>query len=181
MLLMLFVGCGKEVAVEEPTPPTSEVVSEVVSEEVSEIVSEEPSEVVSEEVSEEPEIVDGVQKVYCENYEELYASLKDVDEPVVVVFDFFSPEKGQSILYNGAHYTIERDFLMDVTTTDKVVKKIYSTAENVMIFDYSENGICEWGVSLDFTGTDVEIPIIIVYEDGSEETITVYITKEWEG
>lgn len=35
-------------------------------------------------------------------------------------------------------------------------------------------------IYINSTGTDMEIPITITYEDGTEGSITVYITKEWE-
>lgn len=177
MLLMLFVGCGKEVAVEEPAPSTSEVVSEEVSEPVSEPISEE---VVSEEVSEETEIVDGVQMVYYENYAELSAYLESLEEPVVLVYNFNYSDKGQAILYDGAHYTVEEEFAVNVKTSGNV-SGMHSTAENVRINNYDIEGIDIWSIVNGTTCVDMEIPIVITYEDGSEENITVYITKEWEG
>lgn len=182
MLLMVLAGCGKEVAEENSTPPASEVVSEVVSEKVSEPASEEPSEVVSEEVSEPAseasEIFDGVQMVYYETYEELIPFFDTVEEPVVAIYYFAYPEKGQAILYDGAHYTVEENFAITVRASN-VIKNVTSTAGSVQITNYEYEGNQEWSISIYATGTDIEVPLTVVYEDGTEETLTVYITKDW--
>ena len=177
LLAVTLVGCKKPVA-ENPTPTTSEVVSEVVSEEVSEPVSEEASEVVSEPESEEPEIVDGVQMVYYETYEELCEYVGTIDETVIVLFSFDHSEKGQPILYNGAHCTLEEDFVITVKSP-KTITNMTSEKESVLISDYDYNGIHEWDIGLYEQGTDIEVPLVITYEDGTEETFTVYITKDW--
>lgn len=177
LLAVTLVGCKKPVA-EKPSPSTSEVVSEVVSEEVSEPVSEEPSEVVSEPESEEPEIVDGVQKVYYETYEELIEYIDTIDETVIILFSFNYPEKGQTILYNGAHCTIEKDFTITVKSP-KTITSITSTRESVSVVDYDYEGSHEWDIGLYELGTDIEVPLVITYEDGTEETFTMYITKDW--
>lgn len=177
MLAVTLVGCKKPVA-ENPAPSTSEVESEVVSQEVSEPVSEEPSEeVVSEEVS-EPEIVDGVQKVYYETYEELLEHIDTIDSTVIVLYSFNYPEKGQSILYNGAHCTIEENLVINVKSP-KVITSIISEKESIFVVDYDYEDIHEWDINLYEVGTDIEVPLTITYEDGTEEIFTVYITKDW--
>ncbi len=181
MLSVTLIGCKKPAA-ENPAPstPTSEVESEVVSEEVSEPVSEEPSEeVVSEKVSEIPEIVDGVQKVYYETYDELLEHIGTIDSTVIVIFSFNYPEKGQTILYDGAHCTIEENLTIDVKSP-KVITNITSEKDSVFVVDYDYEGIHEWNITLETTGTDIEVPLTITYEDGTEETFTVYITKDWQ-
>lgn len=179
MLMMIFVGCGKGVAEEDSAPSASEVVSEVVSEEVLELASEEVvSEEVSEPVSEVPEIVDGVQMVYYENYEELIPFFDTVEQAVVVVFNFAYPEKGQALLYDGAYYTIEKDWVMTIKSNN-TIENIVSSSDSVEILNYEYEGRNEWDITLYATGTDIEVPLTITYEDGTEETLTVYITKDW--
>lgn len=178
--MLALVGCKKPAA-ENPVPstPTSEVESEVVFEEVSEPVSEEPSEeVVSEEVS-EPEIVDGVQMIYYETYADMNKTLENLDKSAVVAYSFYTPEKGQAIMYDGAHYTIEKDFAT-IVRCPNTIKKVTSTEEYVHILDYDYEGVHEWAITIYTTGTDIEVPLTITYEDGTEETLTVYITKDWD-
>lgn len=181
MLAVTLVGCKTSTAV-TPEPSTSEVVSEPasepVSEEVSEPVSEEPSEeVVSEEVS-EPEIIDGVQMVYCESYEEMEPYFEGLENAVVVVFKFSVAEKGQAILYNGAHYTMEENFFMRIQSP-KAVEYINSDAEYVRIVTQQDGEEIQFIMKVETTGTDIEVPITIKYTDGTEEILTVYITKDW--
>jgi hypothetical protein len=178
LLVVGLTGC-KEAEGTTPEASSSEVVSEVESEEVSEEVTEDVSEeVVSEEVS-EPEIVDGVQRVYYDTWEELSEFFETLNKPVVVGFDFFKPEMGQVILYDGAHYTIEKDFATSVQST-KTIKKVTSTAEYIHVLDYDYEGTHEWDITIETTGTDIEVPLTITYEDGTEESLTVYITKDWD-
>lgn len=182
LLVVGLTGCK----VAEGTAPealssevVSEVESEVISEEVAEDVSEEAvSEEVSEEVSEMPEIVDGVQVVYYDTYEEFIPFFDDVEEPVVAIYHFGYPEKGQAVLYDGAHYVVEENFSITVRSS-KVIKNVTSTAGSVQITNYEYKGNQEWPISIYATGTDIEVPLTVIYEDGTEETITVYITKDW--
>lgn len=141
-----------------------------------------PEEVVSEEVKEEvsemPEIVDGVQVVYCESYEEMEPYFKGLENAVVVVFEFYYPEEGQALLYNGAHYTIKDEFFMRIETP-KEVEYINSNLEYVIISTSEEEGEIQIKMTVETTGADIEVPITIKYTDGTEETLTVYITKDW--
>lgn len=166
---LVLAGCKKPN--EEVTSNTSEPKSEVVT-------SEEVSEPASEPVSEEPEIVDGVQTVYYETYEELCTCFENLEEPVVAVFHFGYPEKGQALLYDGAHYTVEENYIVTVKTPG-VISDMYTTVTDVIISDYVINDVHEWDIGVMGTGTDIEVPLTITYEDGTKETITVYITKEW--
>lgn len=50
---------------------------------------------------------------------------------------------------------------------------------NIEINNSEYEGSDEWDMWLYATGTDIEVPLTIIYEDGTEETITVYITKDW--
>lgn len=186
LLVVGLTGCK----VAEGTAPeasssevVSEVESEVMSEEVAEDVSEEVvSEEVSEEVSEMPEIVDGVQVVYYDTWEELsdyvYDYIETADETVLVAFGSFHSEKGQFIVHNEAHFTLEENFSMTIKSP-KTITSITSEKESVLISDYDYEGTHEWDFALYEVGTDIEVPLVITYEDGTEETFIVYITKDW--
>ncbi len=186
LLVVGLTGC-KEAEGTTPEATSSEMVSEVetevISEEVAEDVSEEVvSEEVEEEVSEMPEIVDGVQVVYYDTWEKLYDYVYDyietVDETVLVVFSFNHSENGQLIVYNGAHFTLEEDFVMTFKSS-KTITSITSEKGSVLISDYDYEGYYEWDIGLYEEGTDIEVPLVITYEDGTEENFTVYITKDW--
>lgn len=182
LLVVGLTGC-KEAEGTTPEATSSEAVSEVESEVMSEEVAEDVSEeVVSEEAKEEvnemPEIVDGVQVVYYDTWEELYEYVGTIDETVIVMFSFNHSEKGQPILYNGAHCTIEEDFAI-VVKSPKTITSITSEKGSVLVSDSDYEGIHEWDVGLYEVGTDIEVPLVITYEDGTEENFTVYITKDW--
>ncbi len=180
---LLLIGC-KEAEGTTPEASSSEVVSEVESEVISEEVSEDASEeVVSEEVEEEvsemPEIVDGVQVVYYDTYEEFINFIDNTLGSTVISLTCFNyPEKGQWILYNGAHCTLEENFSMTIESP-KTITNITSEKGSVLVVDYEYEGRYVWDIGLYEEGTDIEVPLVITYEDGTEENFTVYITKDW--
>ncbi len=178
MLMMVFVGCGKEVAEENSTPPTSEVVSEVVSEEVSEPVSEEVSEIVSEEPSEEVATDGKIEIVNYSSYEEMLPCFEELDSVVMAVFSFRHSNNRQALLYNGASYIVEENFIMTIKSPN-TISNITTTTEYVNIVDYEFEGIHEWDIGVETTGTNIEVPLTIMYEDGTTEEFIVYITKDW--
>ena len=94
------------------------------------------------------------------------------------MFDFGYPEKGQALLYDGAYYTIEKDMAMTIKYNN-TIEKIVSSSDYIEINNSEYEGSDEWDMWLYATGTDIEVPLTIIYEDGTEETITVYITKDW--
>lgn len=157
-----MMGCGEVKTTSDDSPSTSEVVSET------------PS---TSEVS-ESEIVDGVQMVHYKTYDELVSYFKTLDTPIIAVYNTGKIEEGQAILYDGAYYTLQESCVATVKTPN-VIKTVTSTAEYVYILDVDYEGEHEWNISVETTGTDIEVPLTITYEDGTEETITVYITKDW--
>lgn len=124
-----------------------------------------------------PQIVDGVQMVYFDSYAELGAFTDTLEDTAIVVYHFFVgyKDKGQAIVYDGAHYTIPESFYLDVVSS-KNIQRASSIAEYVYVGKVED----AWGVWVNTTGTDIEVPVTIEYEDGTEETITIYVTKEWE-
>lgn len=174
MLMMVFVGCGKEVAEENSTTPTSEVVSEVVSEEVSEPVSEEHSEVVSEEPAEATEI--DLSQYTEENGKKIVDLANDMnyDEFKIIVWRY--GVGAIAILSNGDSYQLQDDddflFLYFPEEMSDFKFNEYSVymPENggyrtraIDVIGFGENK------EVTLTGTDV---------NGKEYEITVYITKE---
>ena len=173
ILMTIFVGCGKEVAVEEPTPPTSEVVYEVVSEEVSEPVSEEPSEVVSEEVSEET--VEEVEVINFSNAKELINYAKGLNKTTIVEYDFSEDGNSQAIIPNGANYTLQTGNTLYVVS-NKEILSVDASLDYVLI---SENPLLDnWVLYIDNTGTDIEVSFTVNYADGTSEDFTIYVTVE---
>ena len=73
-------------------------------------------------------------------------------------FDMYVPRKA-----NGVTTTVDKSFL-------RLHKNDRENTEKLPFY---------FGIDDDATGTDVECPITITYEDGTEETITIYITKEY--
>lgn len=182
ILVVSLIGC-KDAEETVPEASTSEVISEVESEVISEEVAEDMSEeAVLEEVSEEenemPEIVDGVQIVNYSNEEELEGYCEKIENPTIAVFNFTFVEKGQAILYDSAHYTIEKDFFMTINSSKKI-QTVNAQAEYISITNSVNDDGVEWRLFVDTTGKDIEVPLTIIYEDGMDETLTVYITKEW--
>lgn len=175
-----LVGCSepaeKMVEDSETEVISEELVEVTTNSEVSEPVFEEPSEVVSEEVS---EIVDGVQMVYYETYEDFLTFFENLQEPVIAVFHFTEHvEEGQAILYDGARYILSENFIVTVKTPE-IISSMESSNKYVYISDYDYKGSHEWDITLETTGTDIEVPLTITYEDGTTDTLTVYITKDW--
>lgn len=174
IFLVTFTGCKKE---PEPVVPQTSEESVVSSEEVSETPSsEEVSELTSEETSEPaPEIVEGVQMVKFDSIDELLSFGKSLEDTTIAVYEFFYKDKGQALLYDGAHYNIPEDFYLEIMSS-KNITSATSTAENVAVRKIDDY----WTIYIETTGTDIEVPVTITYDDGTEETITIYVTKEWE-
>lgn len=173
LLVASLVGCAKptDAASEEPAN-TSEVVSEE--------VSEEPTEEVSEEVSEEgPEIIDGVQMVYFQKFNELYSHVLTLENVVVCCYTFENPEKGQAVLFNGAHYVFEEERNLEVISPTKTISSIVPLYRDIEVLHSILNGDTSWFIYIYAIGTDLEVPLYITYEDGTSEKIVLYITKEW--
>lgn len=182
ILLVTFTGCKKE---PEPVVPQTSEEPVVSSEEVSETPSsEEVSEPTSEETSEPesepaPEIVDGVQTVKYDSAEELESFVDSLEGTVIAVYNFFYKDKGQALLYDGAYYNIPEDFTLDILSQKGIASAI-TTAENVSVGKMYIDGYGDkWFILIQTTGTDIEVPVTITYDDGTEENFTIYVTKEW--
>ncbi|MBO6206716.1 MAG: hypothetical protein J6O73_07225 [Lachnospiraceae bacterium] len=97
-------------------------------------------------------------------------------EAVLKDGDSFVMDESVGAYYSFAIY-VPKKAANATTTADKSLMRIYKTelenAENREKMPYVFN------IDDDITGTDLECPITITYEDGTEETITIYITKEY--
>lgn len=159
-----------------------QVVEDSVTEESSEELSvEESNSTIEEEVFEVSEIIDGVQKVKCKTYDELLEFTSAIDSTVMVGFSFNGPAvlRGQAILYDGAHYTMCNGEIFTIKSP-KTISQITSTRGSILVSDYdSSEGVHEWDIAIFEIGPDIEVPLTITYEDGTEENLCYYITKDW--
>ena len=172
MLIALLVGCGKE---EEVTSElsASEVESEVVSEEVSEPVSEE----VVENTEPEVEIVN-IDTTGVRPPDALLEYVKTLDKTVIVDYNF-SESTEISIIPNGAKYTMEENehdiYYLCIMSTAKDISE-FKTDVNYISFKKSPLVDSTWNMHLETVGTDLEVSFTAVYEDGTEEDFTIYVT-----
>lgn len=165
----MLAACNDN-AENEPIEPVSEVISE-------EVFVAEPSVVEEESISEEIlEETGGVEYFNFANKAELMTYLEELNQTTVVWYNF-SEGTEQAIIPNGEKYTIEGDNSVTVISTNK---NIVDVRENVDYIDAmkAENKENQWGVFIETTGTDLEVSFTVVYEDGTEEDFTIYVTKE---
>ncbi|MBQ7765278.1 MAG: hypothetical protein IJ397_00370 [Lachnospiraceae bacterium] len=171
MLVVGLVGCnGAEVP--EAEVIESEVVSESVSEEVSEEVT---SEAESESVEEE---AGGVEYVNYANKVELMTYLEELNQTTIIWYNF-SIGTEQAIIPNGEKYTLEGDNSVTVISTNNNIVDIRANVDYIDTLK-SESKENQWAIYVETTGTDLEVSFTVVYEDGTEEDFTIYITKEGE-
>lgn len=172
MLTMLLVGCSKE---EEVTSElsTSEVESEVVSEEVSEPVSEE----VVENTEPEVEIVN-IDTTGVRPPDALLEYVKTLNKTVIVDYNF-SESSEVSIIPNGAKYTMGENeydiYNLNIISTVKDISEL-NTNVNYLSFVEDSNIDGKWIIYIETIGTDIEVSFTAVYEDGTEEDFTIYVT-----
>lgn len=174
----LLVACGND-AENIPAEPTTEAVQEEVS--TAEVSEEVISEEVSETESDVTEIINGVEMVYCTNFDELSEYVSTLDSSVFVEYSFANLgtiASGQAILYDGAHYTMREDSYLHFLYKPGV-KEVSSELNKIEL--EIEVGMNGWFVIIWDLVEDKEIPFTIEYEDGSQELFTVYVTKDWYG
>ena len=172
MLAVLLVGCEKE---EEMTSElsASEVESEVVSEEVSEPISEEAVE------NTEPEVeIINIDTSGIRPPDALLEYVKTLNKTVIVDFDF-SESTEVSIIPNGAKYTMgENEYDIYSLSIMSTAKDISEFKTNVNYISFEKNPLIDstWTMYLETVGTDLEVSFTVVYEDGTEEDFTIYVT-----
>lgn len=169
VLAVGLVGCN-ETEVPEAEVIESEVVSETVSEEVSEEVT---SEAESESVEEEN---GGVEYVNFNDKYELMAYLKGLKKTIVIDYDF-SKGTEQAIISNGGKYTLKDDNnMLSVISTNKTITDI--EAHNK--YFYAQEPVTDdgrWSIFIQTTGTDLEVSFTVMYDDGTSQDFTIYVTK----
>ncbi len=172
MLTMLLAGCGKEGEVTSELS-TSEVESEVVSEEVSEPISEETVENTVPEV----EIVT-IDTTGVRPPDALLEYVKTLNKTVIVDYNF-SESSEVSIIPNGAKYTMGENeydiYNLGIISTVKDISEL-KTNVNYLVCMEDPNIDGKWLIYIETTGTDIEVSFTAVYEDGTEEDFTVYVT-----
>ena len=168
VLAVGLVGCN-EAEVPEAEVIESEVVSETVSEEVSEEVT---SEAESESVEEEN---GGVEYVNFNDKYELMAYLKGLKKTIVIDYDF-SKGTEQAIISNGGKYTLKDDNnMLSVISTNKTITDIESHNK----YFYAQEPVTDdgrWSIFIQTTGADLEVSFTVMYDDGTSEDFTIYVT-----
>ena len=174
-----------EVATPEPTPKATPIPTQ----------KPDPTPEPTPEPTENPNIVDGIDFSEAGSpgpYSMSLAALMyewDYDEIKIVVV---GNRWVEAVLKNGDSYEMSLEKAEDGETfymyAPKPVKSI-SIANGERFIDINKNLYtiaeehrvkvpCNFRIPLTTTGTNVEVSITFKYEDGTDETITVYITKE---
>lgn len=174
LALAITTGCGKNKNTEPATASTT-VTKEETTPEVVEPTESTPVETVelAENVS-ETEDVGSIDLSKYANKIECIDALQHY-ELMIVVWD--ADNGGQTILKNGDNYnnSTSSTFCFNRTPNSGNVKNV------TLECDDSNAEIVETKKSyslLTVTGEDVEYKVTFTYKDGTEETITVYITEE---
>ena len=169
VLAVGLVGCN-EAEVPEAEVIESEVVSETVSEEVSEEIT---SEAESESAEEEN---GGVEYFNFADRYEMMAYLKGLKKTIVIDYDF-SEGREQAIISNGGKYTLKDDNnMLSVISTNKTITDI--EAHNK--YFYAQEPLTDdgrWSIFIETTGIDLEVSFTVMYDDGTSEDFTIYVTK----
>ena len=174
--LAMATGCGKKKNKNtEPTTPSTTVAKEETTPEVVEPTESAPIETVEPtETVPETEDVESIDLSKYANKIECINALQSYKLSIVV---WNTDNGGQTILENGDHYknSILSSFCFNRTPGNVNIKDVTLECND------SNAEIVETKKSyslLTVTGEDVEYKVTFTYNDGTEETITVYITEE---
>lgn len=175
LALAITTGCGKNKNTEPATSSTT-VTKEETTPEVVEPTQSTPVETVEPtETVPETEDVESIDLSQYSNAVDCINALQSYDDLLIIVWN--SENGGQTILKNGDHYD------------NSVISALYfnRTPENENIKDATlecnDNNADimktkkSYGL-IPVIGEDVEYKVTFTYKDGTEETITVYITEE---
>ena len=209
VMAMSMVGCEGQTKPEVQNAPTEETVveTEVTEETVVEepggaeetVVEteapEEPTEMPTEDgVEDNPNVIDGIDftefnKQYHEEKEGDYIYVWDVmhqqakyDNLRIVVI---SDAKAEAILADGDSIVQEEEngsYNLFIYRPKKIVSMEKIGGDEVELIETtypSIAGMLEIGYEV--TGTDIEAGVKVTYEDGTQESITIYVTKDYEG
>lgn len=168
VLAVGMVGCN-ETEVPEAEVIESEVVSETVSEEVSEeVISEAESESAEEENG-------GVEYFNFADRYEMMAYLKGLKKTIVIDYDF-SEGTEQAIISNGGKYPLKDDNnMLSVISTNKTITDIEAHNKYFYVLEpLTDDG--RWSIVIETTGIDLEVSFTVMYDDGTSEDFTIYVT-----
>ena len=173
--LAVAAGCGKKTDEgTEPTTPSTTVTKEETTPEVVEPTESAPVETVepTETVSEENTTIDLTK---YDNAPDCISDLKQMDELMVIVWN--NENGGKTILKDGDHYTKSMPEALYFNRTPENGNIKDATLEcndnNADIIKTKKS----YGLGT-VVGEDVEYKATFTYNDGTEETITVYITED---
>lgn len=175
LALAITTGCGKNKNTEPATSSTT-VIKEETTPEVIEPTESTPVETVElAETVPETEDVDSIDLSQYSNAVDCINALQAYDELFIVVWN--SENGGQTILKNGDHYDNSAISALYFNRTPENENVKDATLEcndnNADIMKTKKS----YGL-ITVIGEDVEYKVTFTYKDGTEETITVYITKE---
>ncbi|MBQ7972460.1 MAG: hypothetical protein IJ291_03290 [Lachnospiraceae bacterium] len=176
LCVTLLAGCGTAT---EDTPAVSEAISEVVSEVAS---GEESSEPTTESVPEES--TEGTTEeidltLYTEeNGKNMVDLTNDMtyNELKLIVWEYEYGAK--AIVSDGDSYVMENDDDLLFLYYPKKVQSIKDNMDGAIHILVEEEKYC--GFNLYAIGKDLEITFTVTYEDGTEEDITIFLTKNFE-
>ncbi len=174
LALAITTGCGKNKNTEPATSSTT-VIKEETTPEVIEPTESTPVETVEPtETVLETEDVDGIDLSKYANKDECINTLQTYDLMIVV---WNSDNGGQTILKNGDHFnnSMSSSLIFNRTPDNNTIKDVTLECKdsNAEIRKTKKSYAL-----MTVIGEDVEYKVKFTYKDGTEETITVYITRE---
>lgn len=176
LALAITTGCGKNKNTEPATSSTT-VIKEETTPEVVEPTESTPVETVepTETVS-ETEDIESIDLSQYSNAVDCINALQSYDDLLIIVWNSENGG-GQTILKNGDHYknSASSSFFFNRTPENDNIKDatLECKDNNAELRKTKKN----YGF-ITVTGEDVEYKATFIYKDGTEETITVYITEE---
>lgn len=175
LVLAMTTGCGKNKNTEPATSSTT-VTKEETTPEVVEPTESTPVETVEPtETVPETEDVGSIDLSQYSNAVDCINALQSYDDLLIIVWN--SENGGQTILENGDHYdnSVISALYFNRTPENENVKDatLECNDNNADIMETKKS----YGL-IPVIGEDVEYKVTFTYKDGTEETITVYITEE---
>lgn len=176
LTLAMATGCGKKKnKTPTPTTPSATVTKEETTPEVTKPTESTPVETVEPtETVPETEDVESIDLSQYSNAVDCINALQSYDTLMIIVWD---DNGGQTILKNGDHYnnSMLSVFYFNRTPSSGNIKDVTLECND------NNAGIVETKKFYSFStviGEDVEYKVTFTYNDGTEETITVYITED---
>ena len=179
LTLAMVTGCGKKKnKTPTPTTPSATVTKEETTPEVTKPTESTPVETVeSTETVPETEDVESIDLSQYSNAVDCVDALQSYDTLMIIVWN--NDNGGQTILKNGDHYNDSMlsscYCIFNRTPENGNVKNVTLECNdsNAKIMESKKS----YGL-MTVAGEDVEYKVTFTYNDGTEETITVYITEE---